>query len=122
MSRALTNLLLLKTGYAYIPYVALDEIIEETKAEYYLALRATQKNHKTDNENITPWVEYLLDVLIKQVEKARQLMESSRPEKLLSEKNNHIMSRLSLARGHLPQFGHTLGKIELIHLIIIHQL
>lgn len=89
-SRALTNLLLLKAGYTYVPYVALDEIIEETRAEYYLALRASQKNHKTDNEDITPWIEYLLGALIKQVEKARQLMESDQPEKLLSENQRQI--------------------------------
>jgi len=90
MSRALTNLLLLKAGYAYVPYVALDEIIEEMKAEYYLALRATQKNHKTDNEDIAPWLEYLLGVLVKQVERARKLIESDQPEKLLSEKQMQI--------------------------------
>lgn len=90
ISRALTNLLLLKVGYSYIPYVSLDEIIEQTRAEYYLALRATQKNHKTSRENITPWVEYLLDALLKQTEKAKQLMESDQPEKLLSEKQSRI--------------------------------
>ncbi|MFH1188046.1 MAG: Fic family protein [bacterium] len=90
MSRALTNFLLLKTGYAYAPYVSLDEIIEETKAEYYLALRATQKNNKTAREDITPWVEYLLDAIIAQVKKARGLMESDQPEKLLSEKQLRI--------------------------------
>lgn len=90
MSRTLTNLLLLKTGYAYAPYVSLDEIIEETKAEYYLSLRATQKKHKTDNEDITLWLEYLLSALIKQAEKARKLMESEQPEKLLSEKQTQI--------------------------------
>jgi len=90
ISRALTNFLLLRSGYTYAPYVALDEIIEETKAEYYLALRATQKNHKTNHEDITPWVEYLLSVLIKQTEKARRLMESDQPEKLLSGKQIQI--------------------------------
>ncbi|HQQ38565.1 MAG TPA: Fic family protein [bacterium] len=90
ISRALTNLLLLKAGYSYTPYVSLDEIIEQTKAEYYLALRATQKNHQTKHEDITPWVEYLLSSLLKQSEKARKLMESEQPEKLLSEKQTQI--------------------------------
>jgi len=90
VSRALTNLLLLRTGYSYIPYISLDEIIEQTKSEYYLALRATQKNHKTDHENIMPWTDYLLDALLTQTEKARQLMESDQPEKLLSEKQMQI--------------------------------
>lgn len=90
LSRALTNLLLLKTGYSYIPYVSLDEIIEETKTGYYLALRATQKYHKTKHENITPWVDYLLDVLFEQTVRARRLMESDQSEKLLSEKQLQI--------------------------------
>ncbi len=90
VSRALTNLLLLRAGYSYVPYVSLDEIIEQTKSDYYLALRATQKNHKTNNENIALWVEYLLDVLLMQTEKAKQLMESDQPERLLSEKQIQI--------------------------------
>ena len=90
LSRALTNLLLLKAGYSYVPYVSLDEIIEETRAEYYLALRATQKNHKTSHENITPWVNYFLDILVEQTKRAKKIMEGDRPEKLLSEKQIQI--------------------------------
>ncbi len=90
LSRALTNLLLLKSGYSHVPYTSLDEIIEETKAEYYIALRATQKNHKTDHEDIAPWVEYFLGALLEQTERARKLMESDQPEKLLSEKQMQI--------------------------------
>ena len=90
VSRALTNLLLLKSGYSYVPYVSLDEIIEQTKTEYYLALRATQKHHKTKKENVTRWVEYLLDALFEQTERARGLMESDQPEKLLSEKQMQV--------------------------------
>lgn len=86
MSRALTNLLLLKAGYSYVPYVSLDEIIEETKAEYYLVLRATQKNHKTAHEDITPWIKYFLNALLEQTEQARKLKDEEQPEKLLSEK------------------------------------
>lgn len=90
LSRILTNLLLLRSGYSYVPYVSLDEIIEETKTDYYLALRSTQKNHKTENEDITPWVEYLLNSLLEQTGGARKLMESDQPEKLLSEKQMHV--------------------------------
>lgn len=90
LSRALTNLLLLKSGYSYVPYVSLDEIIEQTKAEYYLSLRSTQKKHKTKNEDITPWLEYFLGALLEQVERARKLMESDQPEKLLSEKQMQV--------------------------------
>jgi len=92
LSRALTNLLMLRAGYSYIPYVSMEEIIEERRPEYYLALRATQKNHKTDHEDITPWVTFLLDVLIEQTERARNIMESDQPEKLLSTKQLQIYS------------------------------
>lgn len=90
LSRALTNFLLLGNGYSYIPYISLDEIIEESKTEYYLALRAAQKNHKTDHEDITPWAEYLIGALLEQANRARKLMESDQPEKLLSEKQVQI--------------------------------
>jgi len=90
MSRALTNLLLLRSGYNYVPYVSLDEIIEETKADYYLSLRATQKKHKTDDEDITPWINYFLSALIEQIKRAKEIMNSKHPEKTLSEKQAQI--------------------------------
>ena len=90
VSRVLTNLLLLKAGYGYVPYVSLDEIIEQTKIEYYLALRATQKNHGTDHEDITPWIDYFLSALTEQTVRARRIMDEDQPEKLLSEKQKEI--------------------------------
>ncbi len=86
LSRALTTLLLLKTGYTYVPYVSLDEIIEEKKIEYYLALRRTQSKHKTKKEDITPWLNFFLDALLEQVKRAKVIMDEDQPEKLLSEK------------------------------------
>jgi Fic family protein len=86
LSRALTTLLLLKMGYTYVPYVSLDEIIEEKKIAYYLALRKTQSKHKTKKEDITEWLNFLLDSLLEQVRRAKAIMEEDQPEKLLSEK------------------------------------
>jgi Fic family protein len=83
LSRALTNLLLLQQGYSYVPYVSLEEIVEDSQEEYYRSLRATQRNHKTSNEDITPWVLYMLEALLKQAEKAREIMDVEQPEKLL---------------------------------------
>jgi len=90
LSRALTNLLLLKGNYSYLPYVSLEEIIEEQKIKYYLALRATQKNHKTKREDITTWVNFFLDVLVEQTNRAKRLMNTEQLEKLLSEKQLKI--------------------------------
>lgn len=86
LSRALTNLLLLRAGYAHIPYVSLDEIVEEHKTDYYLALRQTQKRHKTDDEDVTPWVEFFLDALLEQSMRAEKLLGEKHPETLLSPK------------------------------------
>jgi Fic family protein len=105
LSRVLTNLLLLRSDYVYIPYVSLDEIIENHKDDYYLALRATQKNHKTNNEDIAPWLDFLLDKLIIQIEEVKELMNSKQPEKLLSEKQGVIFE--------LFKSGETLGVSEI---------
>lgn len=86
LSRALTNLLLLQSGYAHIPYVSFEEIIEERKTDYYLSLRQTQKNHKTENEDISEWINFMLDALIEQTERAKTLIDAKQPEKLLSSK------------------------------------
>ena len=90
LSRALTNFLLLKETYSYISYISLEEIIEDHQTEYYLALRATQKKHKTKDEDITAWVNFFLSTLIEQTEKAKKIMEAEQPEKLLSEKQLQV--------------------------------
>ena len=85
LSRAVTNLMMLQSGYVYVPYVSLEEVIEEKLPEYYLALRKTQKNHKTENENIEPWLMFFLDCIFIQVKKALDLLSGNNPESLLSE-------------------------------------
>jgi len=42
LSRALTTLLMLRAGYAYVPYASLERIIEDNKDEYYRSLRSGQ--------------------------------------------------------------------------------
>ncbi len=95
VSRALTHFLLLQAGYSYVPYVSLDEIIEQTKVDYYLALRATQKNHGTENEDISSWIDYFLTALIEQCARARKIMDADQPEKLLSGKQKAVYQLFS---------------------------
>lgn len=92
LSRAFTNLLLLQAGYEYIPYVSLEEIIEDKKDAYYVSLRQSQKNHKTEKENIGPWLSFFLDVLLEQAKQAQKLMENDDPIKLLSERQLQVYS------------------------------
>lgn len=84
LSRALTNLLILRAGYEYAPYVSLEEVIEERKDEYYTALRQTQKYHKTEHEDIGAWLSFFLDMLLVQARKAKEIMEHDDPTTLLS--------------------------------------
>ena len=90
LSRALTNLLLLRAGYGYIPYVSLEGIVEEKKDGYYASLRQTQKHHKTEKENITAWLDFFLDTLLVQARKAKDLIENDDPAKMLSGRQNEI--------------------------------
>lgn len=92
LSRALTNLLLLQAGYSYVPYVSLEEIIENQKDAYYLSLRGAQRAHKTEQEDISTWILFMLDALLKQAELARELIENDRPESSLSEKQIQVLN------------------------------
>jgi len=93
LSRALINLMLLQQGYAFAPYVSLEEIIESNQSEYYISLRQTQKNHKTDNENIEPWLLFFLDCVLKQTKQALKLVDGNDPLKLLSEIQKQIYNQ-----------------------------
>ena len=66
LSRILTTLLLLKTGYRYVPYSSLESVIEQNKEGYYLALRQTQGTIRTKTPDWQPWITYFLKSLSKQ--------------------------------------------------------
>jgi len=86
LSRVLTNLLLLKEGYLYMPYISHEKLVEDNKPEYYLALRKSQKTFKTEHENITPWLDFFLTIFLKQSQMAVELLSKENIEKLLSKK------------------------------------
>lgn len=66
LSRVLTTLLLLRAGYAYVPYASLERVIEENKDLYYKALRRTQTTLKDDVPDWEPWIGFFLRCLKKQ--------------------------------------------------------
>lgn len=66
LSRVLTTLMLLRSGYAYVPYASLERVIEENKDLYYKALRRTQTTLKGDVPDWEPWVGFFLRCLKKQ--------------------------------------------------------
>ncbi|KAF0134818.1 MAG: Fic family protein [Candidatus Saganbacteria bacterium] len=86
LSRILTNLLLLKEGYLYIPCVSHEKLVEENKPEYYMALRKSQKTFKGKNETIIPWLDFFLSIFHQQSKMAIDLLSAENIEKLLSPK------------------------------------
>jgi Fic family protein len=84
LSRILTNLLMLQAGYAFMPYISHDKLVEDNKPEYYLSLRQSQKTIQTGQENIVPWLTFFLDVTLAQAKMALDLFTDENIEKLLS--------------------------------------
>jgi Fic family protein len=89
-SRLLTNLLLLQSGYGFIPVVSHDKIVEENKIDYYLALNQSQKSWKTEDEDISPFITFFLEVVKKQSVKALELLTKEDTESFLSEKQIQV--------------------------------
>jgi len=75
LSRVLTTLLLLRSGYAYVPYSSLESVIEQSKEGYYLALRSTQGTIRTQAPDWQPWIGYFLRALQKQKQRLAAKIE-----------------------------------------------
>ena len=80
LSRILTTLLLLKAGYSYVPYSSLESVVEDSKEDYYLALRQTQGTIRTDAPNWQPWIMFFMRALQQQ---KRRLEKKVEREKLM---------------------------------------
>ncbi|MGO4563024.1 Fic family protein [Rhizobiales bacterium 3FA27D7] len=78
LSRVLTTLLLLRAGYAYVPYSSLESVIEQSKDSYYLALRRTQKTIRSDAPDWNPWLEFFLHAMQRQKERLEKKMARER--------------------------------------------
>ena len=86
ISRVLTNLLLLKEGYAYMPYVSHEKLVEDNKPDYYLSLRKSQQSLRTEKPNIVPWLDFFLSIVLKQSEMAISLLSQENIDRILSPK------------------------------------
>ena len=95
LSRVLTNLLLLRSGYQFVQYVSHEQIIERRKDEYYLALRKSQETFKTDRDTISPWLNFFLSVVREQATKALSYLEEEKVEDNLSPKQYEVWKHVS---------------------------
>lgn len=95
LSRLLTTLLLLKAGYAFIPYGSLESIIEISKDSYYLSLRRTQGTLNQDAPDWTPWLTFFIRLV--QQHKERLLAKIKREHIMLATKPELAVSILEIA-------------------------
>lgn len=103
LSRVLTNLLLLQTGYVFAPYVSHEKIIEDNKPDYYLALRRSQKTFGSARENLGPWLEFFLATTLKQAQMAVALLSAENLESLLTQKQFQVWSYLQQYKEASPR-------------------
>src|SRR3989338_3463247 len=95
LSRVLTNLLLLRSGYQFVQYVSHEQIVERRKDEYYIALRKSQETFKTDHDTISPWLNFFLSVVQQQATKALMYLQEEKIEDTLSPKQYEVWKYLS---------------------------
>ncbi len=98
ISCALTTLMLLQAGYAYVPYSSLESVIELNKEAYYLALRQTQGTIRADAPNWQPWLVFFLRSLAEQVRRLEKKVE--REELVLATLPDLSLQIAEFAREH----------------------
>ena len=64
LSRLLTTLLLYKNGFYVGRYISLESLIARDKAAYYEALNKAGVNWHDGNEDVVPFIKYLLRIIL----------------------------------------------------------
>lgn len=103
LSRILTNLLLLKEGYAYMSYISHEKLMENKKPDYYIALRKSQKTFKSKQENILDWLNFFLDIISEQSRQAIALLTTENIEPILSKKQLKVWEYLQQVKEATPR-------------------
>jgi Fic family protein len=92
LSRALTTLLLLRSGYDYVPYSSLERVVEENKTAYYAALRESQTAMRSDPAAFGEWFLFLLRALQAQTKNLQAKLEVEQSMLHLTEAQQQILS------------------------------
>lgn len=103
LSRVLTNLLLLRQGYFYMPYISHEKLIEDNKSGYYSALRKSQKTFGTNTEDISSWLEFFMAIILEQSTMAVELLSQENIDKLLSPKQIAVWEYLQSVEEATPR-------------------
>jgi Fic family protein len=93
LSRLLTTLLLMKSGYLWIQYVSFEHEIENNKKNYYRALRSCQAQRP--NEDISEWIEFFLESLINVQKKLERKLSQYTVELKLAPREKNILTYIN---------------------------
>jgi len=100
LARVLTNLLLLRAGYTYVPYSSMERVVEENREQYYRALRSAQGSLDTDESHLMDWLRFFLLCLVDQKNSLAEKVTRERLMVTLSSLDEELL-RLALQHGRL---------------------
>ena len=100
MSRLLTLLLLYRSGFFVGKYISLEMLIESSKAEYYEALQTSSSGWYDNANDLKPYVEYTLGIILKAYRELEARVEGI------------VNSRMSKSERIRKVFATTLGKVS----------
>ncbi len=99
LSRGLTTLLLLRSGYVYVPYCSLERIVEDNKDEYYKALRRAQGEATLDKDEsqLMEWLHFFFKTLNRQKNGLEKKIEQEKLMAPIAPLSRHL---LEIVREH----------------------
>ncbi|MBL8755863.1 MAG: DUF977 family protein [Planctomycetes bacterium] len=78
LSRVLTTLLLLRSGYDYVRFASLERVVEHNKDAYHELLRRTQVSWSSDEPQVERWIEFFVQCLVEQKNVLQHRLERER--------------------------------------------
>jgi Fic family protein len=92
-----------------VPYASLENIIEQSKDAYYLALRNTQISIRNDVQNWEPWLVFFLHSLVKQTVRLTKKVER---EKL-------VFSAIPALSLNVLEFAKEHGRVSIGDIVLL---
>ena len=105
MGRLLALLLMLRSGYMAAKYVSVDKIIEESRQDYYDALRQSSRGWHENAHDLRPYAAYILGVVLKTYKEFASRLDGIVNER--ASKSDRIRNVIAAAEG-------TISKREIL--------
>ncbi len=70
LARLLSTYLLERFGYHFARFYPLDQVVLDSRSEYFRALFLAQEHWYQESEDLSPWLEYYINAVFKQYERA----------------------------------------------------